>query len=631
MVWNLYFQFAALIVATVVAAMCIRQKRLDFSAEKAYTKLLYFVIVSIVLDILSEMALNYRDVLDISLVDIVCKLYLLSISLVACLASWFAVKEIQYANKKHWINLSALPLLIHLLLIIFLPIDIRVDEKGLYTGGIPVYFTYFACIMYFLATAALIRKLKDAINVKRRSAIQFLMGAWILAAVIQIFNSRIFLISFAMSLGCMYMYCKLENPDYLLDFATNVFNKKGFETIMTELIKKKAQNSLISIRINDINRITEVFGSNACEKLILDIVRFLEKIPHSRIFRIEDDLFCVVLDNFEESEKALENIQKRFSYEWKNEAINIEVRGSFSFVDDISKFSTIDELEDVVHYFSLESLSLLPGEVLFVNDKELSKRQKASALHNAIEWALRNDKIEVYYQPIYNIKEGKFSSLEALIRIWNEKGLLLNPQEAIEYAEKNGMILKLGEVVFTKTCEFIQRMHIEEYGIEYVEINLSGVQCVQEDMSRLLKNIMGEYQIPPYRVNFEITETAEIASRRIIDKNMRELLDYGCSFSLDDYGSGYSNLTYVINLPIKIIKIDKLITDGYLESDKVRIVAEYSIEMAHKLGLEVVVEGVDSEEKYLAFKKLGVEYIQGFYFSKPLPKEKVLPFIQEWL
>jgi EAL domain-containing protein (putative c-di-GMP-specific phosphodiesterase class I) len=220
--------------------------------------------------------------------------------------------------------------------------------------------------------------------------------------------------------------------------------------------------------------------------------------------------------------------------------------------------------------------------------------------------------------------------MEALVRLRDDKGTMVMPSDFIEYAEKNGMILKLGEAVFRKVCEFIQRMHVDEYGIEYIEVNLSVVQCMQTDMARILKNIMGEYQIPPYRINFEITETAT-GSGKAIDKNMRELLDYGCSFSLDDYGSGYSNLTYVVNLPVKIIKIDKLITDNYFVSEKVRIATEYTIEMLHKLGMEIVVEGVDSEEKYLAFKKLNAEFIQGYYFSKPLPKDRVLNFIQEWL
>ena len=185
--------------------------------------------------------------------------------------------------------------------------------------------------------------------------------------------------------------------------------------------------------------------------------------------------------------------------------------------------------------------------------------------------------------------------------------------------------------MFRKVCEFIQRNRIEEYGIDYVEVNLSVVQCMQDDIARTLKNIMGEYQIPPHKINFEITETAAVNSRRLMERAMNELITYGSAFSLDDYGSGYSNLAYVVKLPLKMIKIDKLLTDAYFTSEKVKTATEYTIEMIHKLGMKVVVEGVETEEEYLAFKKLGVEFIQGYYFSKPLPKDRVLNYIQEWL
>lgn len=177
----------------------------------------------------------------------------------------------------------------------------------------------------------------------------------------------------------------------------------------------------------------------------------------------------------------------------------------------------------------------------------------------------------------------------------------------------------------------IQRMHIEEYGIEFVEVNLSVVQCMQEDLSRTLENVMGEYQIPPYRINFEITESAAADSKEVLNSNMKALIDYGVGFSLDDYGSGYSNLANVVELPLKIIKIDKSLTKAYFESEKVKIATESAIDMIHKLGMKIVVEGVENEKVYTVFKNLGVEYIQGFYFSKPLPKDKVLNFIQEWL
>lgn len=630
MVWNVHFQFAALTIAIVVAVMCFGQKRLNFAAERAFTKLLFGVVVSIILDIISIFAINYRDVIGMTATQIVCKFYLLSITTVACLAAWFSVAEIRYTFKQFWINATAVPLVIEIIVLLFAPVKIFAEGNAIYTYGIPVLVTYAFCTLYIVSTFIMILLLREKINVKRRYAIYFWMIAWLVAALIQFINNELLVVSLAMAIGCMYMYCKLENPEYHLDFATNVFNRKGFEMIMSEHIKYKEKKALISLLVRDMNMVNEVFGTHAVETVILAISKFADNIPDSTLFRLEDNLFCIALDKPGDSEKALEYIIKRFELPWNIENASMEIGVSLSYIEDTLKFKTVDDLEEVVHYFAGESMKRPNGDILTVNEEELSVRQRSMDIRHAIEWALRNDSIEVYYQPIYNIKEGRFSSMEALVRLRDDKGTIVMPSDFIEYAEKNGMILKLGEAVFRKVCEFIQRMHVDEYGIEYIEVNLSVVQCMQTDMARILKNIMGEYQIPPYRINFEITETAT-GSGKAIDKNMRELLDYGCSFSLDDYGSGYSNLTYVVNLPVKIIKIDKLITDNYFVSEKVRIATEYTIEMLHKLGMEIVVEGVDSEEKYLAFKKLNAEYIQGYYFSKPLPKDRVLNFIQEWL
>ncbi len=630
MVWNVHFQFAALTIAIVVAVMCFGQKRLNFAAERAFTKLLFGVIVSIILDISSIFAINYRDVIGMNVTQIVCKFYLLSITMVACLAAWFSVAEIRYSFKQFWINATAVPLVIEIIVLLFAPVKIFAEGNAIYTYGIPVLVTYAFCTLYIVSTFIMILLLREKINVKRRYAIYFWMIAWLVAALIQFINNELLVVSLAMAIGCMYMYCKLENPEYHLDFATNVFNRKGFEMIMSEHIKYKEKKALISLLVRDMNMVNEVFGTHAVETVILAISKFADNIPDSTLFRLEDNLFCIALDKPGDSEKALEYIIKRFELPWNIENASMEIGVSLSYIEDTLKFKTVDDLEEVVHYFAGESMKRPNGDILTVNEDELAVRQRSMEIRHAIEWALRNDSIEVYYQPIYNIKEGRFSSMEALVRLRDDKGTMVMPSDFIEYAEKNGMILKLGEAVFRKVCEFIQRMHVDEYGIEYIEVNLSVVQCMQTDMARILKNIMGEYQIPPYRINFEITETAT-GSGKAIDKNMRELLDYGCSFSLDDYGSGYSNLTYVVNLPVKIIKIDKLITDNYFVSEKVRIATEYTIEMLHKLGMEIVVEGVDSEEKYLAFKKLNAEFIQGYYFSKPLPKDRVLNFIQEWL
>lgn len=630
MVWNIEFQVAALLLTFVIAGMCLGQKRLNFAAERAFLKLLMYVIVSIVLDISSSFAIQYRDEIGDTLCEVINKLYLLSICIVACQSAWFAVAEIRYTFKKFWVNITAAPLLVEAIVLIIFPYYRHV-EGGSILYGVPIFVTYGVCALYIISNTVMIVLLRDKINTKRRSAIYFWMVTWFVFGGIQFFTERFVLVSFAMAIACVYMYCKLENPEYHLDFATNVFNAKGFEMIMNEHLGAHEHKSLITMEVGDMGMVNEIFGAHAVEKVIVAISEFADGIPNSTLFRLEDNLFCLSIDSSEEAERAIEQIIKRFSLPWVIGGITLDISVSLSYIKSIDMFANSDELVEIVSYFAQESLKRPTGEIVAVNEEELHLRQRNLEMQHALEWAFRNDGIEVFYQPIYNIAEGRFSGMEALARMKDEKGNIVMPVDFIEFAERNGMVLKLGEIIFRKVCEFMQRMHVEDYGIDIVEVNLSVVQCMQEDLSRMLKNIMGEYQIPPYRINFEITETAAVNSRRTIDRNMKDLIAYGSGFSLDDYGSGYSNLAYVVSLPLKMIKLDKMLVDSYFTSEKVKIATEYTIEMLHKLGMQIIVEGIENEEQYLAFKKLGVEYIQGYYFSKPLSKDNVLSYIKEWL
>ncbi len=631
MVWNVQFQFAGLVLVLVVAAMSLAQRRLNFAAERAFIRLLFTVTVSIVCDISSVFAINYREFIGPTATQIICKVYLFTILAVAYQSATFAAAEIKHVIDPSFQRLLVTPLVLEIISFFMFPVGIHVSEGELYTEGIPVLVTYILCVIYLLGTLIAAILLRRDISDKARASIYFWMICWIAAAVVQFLNNQLLIVSFAMALACVYMYCKLENPESRLDNATNVFNGRAFTTIMAEHIKKRSHKAVITFVITNAGRVNEIFGNRAFEIIVRSISKFVDNIPHASLFRLEDNVFSVITPTGEAAETALEAVFNRFNQPWTVGEATVEATASFSYIDDISGFTDEDELEEIVHYFAKASVKRTTGDILYVNDDELAARARKIRLKQALEWAYSNDGVEVYYQPIYNIKEGRFSSMEALARVHDEEGNFIMPSDFIVFAEKNGLILKLGEIVFRKVCEFIQRMHVEEYGIDYIEVNLSVVQCMQEDMARILKNIMGEYQVPPYRINFEITETAISSSKATMDRNMNELINYGSGFSLDDYGSGYSNLSYVINLPLNIIKLDKQMVDAYFTSEKVKITTEYTVNMIHRLGMKVIAEGIETEEQFIAFKALGVEYIQGFYFSRPLARNRVLSFIQEWL
>lgn len=632
MVWSLHFQLAGLVILVVVLSMNMGQKKLNFMAEKAFTRLLFGVTVCTILDIMSVFAINYREDIPEWALQFSCETYLFSIVAVAALASLFAVADVSYSFKQIWKYATAGPVVIEAVILLCFKTYVYVNEEegALYSYGTTVTATYVLGSIFLASTIISTTMMRKKIQERRVHAIYFWMGTWILAGIIQFLNNKLLLASFAMAIACIYMYCKLENPEYHLDFTVNAFNRKGFSQLMEEYIRYRKHRHLITISINNLGAISEIFGNNTVNALVTEICDFLQEIQGTHVFRLEDKLFAVSLYRKEDVERAVDIIEDRLSRPWEINDIKVRVDTGVSYMEDVCDFKEVEELEEVIHYFAHES-SKAGASPLKIDAEQLGKRKKTLETQRALEWALANNGVEMYYQPIYNIEAGKFTAMEALVRIKDEAGRLIMPVEFIEFAEKNGMILKLGEMIFRSVCEFIQRNHIEEYGIEYIEVNLSVVQCMQDDLAREFKNIMGEYQIPPHKINLEITETAAISTQESLERNMEELIKYGTSFSLDDYGSGYSNLTYIVGMPLKIIKIDRSLTIAYDTSEKAKTAIEYTVEMVHKLGMEIVVEGIETEEQYANFKKLGVEYIQGYYFSKPLPRERVLNYVQEWL
>ena len=153
-------------------------------------------------------------------------------------------------------------------------------------------------------------------------------------------------------------------------------------------------------------------------------------------------------------------------------------------------------------------------------------------------------------------------------------------------------------------------------------------QFDNENPSKFVRQTMKEYWIQPDWINLEITETASIYTKKMVLRNMNSLIDDGISFSLDDFGTGHSNLDYFIEMPVEIIKFDYSFTHRFFENFKARCVVETVVDLMHRMGLSIVAEGVETKEQLDAMEQLEVEYIQGFYFSKPQPKEEFLAFLE---
>ena len=243
-----------------------------------------------------------------------------------------------------------------------------------------------------------------------------------------------------------------------------------------------------------------------------------------------------------------------------------------------------------------------------------------------IRKAIKNNGFRMYYQPIYSVRDNKFVTAEALIRLNDDEVGFISPADFIPAAEKSGAIYEIGDFVIDSVFNFIEKTL--PYGVRYIEINISAMQCMSDSFVEDIKRKLVQYNVSNKSVNFELTESASAILDDVLRKTVSLLHAEGIEFSIDDYGTGYSNLHRIMSEPIKLIKIDRSLINE-LSDDKTRSVLSDTIRMIKAIGMEIVAEGVETAEtaQWLIYK--GCDYIQGYYYAKPMPEDEYLAFLEK--
>lgn len=251
-------------------------------------------------------------------------------------------------------------------------------------------------------------------------------------------------------------------------------------------------------------------------------------------------------------------------------------------------------------------------------------------MQDVIRNALRDHSFQVYYQPIWNAKSASIDSAEALLRLkdeeWKKCHAVGSVEELVRAAEESGLIAEVGRFVLEEVCRFIAKELPGELGIRYIEVNLSVAQCEKEDLIDMVKNVMEHFGVRPEQIRFEITESAPVHNLSVMQKNLQMLNEFGSEFLLDDYGSGYANLSYLMNFPTETVKLDKNLLWEAEKSEKAAMILQGTIEMLQKTGYQIVAEGVETPDQKKRLTDLHCEYLQGYYFSKPLSGKEFITY-----
>ncbi len=617
---NIELQICGLVMLVIFLVLIERERKLNVKNRMLFIAAFGVCIACLIFDIASIVCIHKAvyEGFSPAITTAVCKFYIMLLVTQGYCGFLYACLDVAVQFKNKLIRTLALVLyVIGEILIILLPLDYYMDGRVVYSYGPAALCTYALAMFYIVFTLFLSMRHKKDIPHRRLIALFTWQGLWLIAAIIQFFSKETLLVSFAAALGMVVLYSQLENPNEHIDRVTGLFTQNALSLYLQDKYNYQKSFAFYTAKIK---YLVPSAGLEIKKNAVSRSARAFLKLGKEPVFRIGDDMFCVVYDT---PEKALD---KLIVIKAQADGVtDVPMEAKFIYFPDSKLLTGVDEVFNFIHSYEDSNDSIVTC------DTELIERMRhKSGVYNLIENALRDDMVEVYYQPIFDVKKGRFTSAEALVRIKNEDGTMVSPGDFIPVAEENGQIIPLGIRVFEKVCKFLASGELQKLGIENIETNISVAQFDHENPAGFVKKHIESYNIDPSSINLEITETADNELKHLLLLNMEKLIGMGVTFSLDDFGTGRSNLDYFVSMPARNIKFDLLFTQGYFTNDRIRHMMKGMVNIVHDMDMKIVSEGVESKEQYDAMVRLGIDYIQGYYFSKPVPGPELISFLKSY-
>ena len=451
------------------------------------------------------------------------------------------------------------------------------------------------------------------------------------SVVVQFAFPRLHIEMFVLSVAMLLLSAFVIRPENRMDASVNAASLHAYREMCRRAFLTEKPLCLVYLEIVNLEKLRELVGKDELQDVIRHVSSKLTSLLSNSdtLYYLRNGLFCIAPRNTN-ADRAV-RIARQAHEEGKARSLaqdervpRTEMRTCIVRIPEDA--TSNDTLKVFVRRFS----HLVPHSEV-TTFEELSRHEGFDlqmALSGIVERAIEDRSFAVYYQPIWCVPERRFHSAEALVRLEDPRFGHVPPSMFIPEAEQNGSIVEIGEILLEKICAFLGTVDFERTGLKYVEVNLSVDQCVRPELTGEILGLMRTYGVEPNRVNLEITETSSTYSQRAIDENARQLAEAGLTFSLDDYGTGYSNISRLLSLPFSLVKLDKSLVDK-LDDPNTRTLVANVIATMKSIGKAVLAEGVETVEQADALSAMSIDYIQGYYFAKPLPESEFVAFLAE--
>lgn len=631
--YNYDFDISAIIITIIVMGCLFVIKDRQRDENKVFFWIVFNGLVCASLDIVFCIATNNKGTIPFSVMYLSSSLYLIIHSFVPYLFYLYSnlISKAYYKTRKRKYILLLIPYLINVVVLLtnsYHNLVFSFDSNYVYHREIMMFSVYGVTLLYLILFFCHMIYYFKSIRIKMVVMLSLFIWGGALSVVVQFFYPHLLIELFVQAIVYMSVMISLDDEASHKVAEYDVYSRNTFKRDVKGLIDSDNKYSVVIVKLTNIEGYMSVLGIDQINESLYNIAKWLKTIDKSaRVYSLNVGVFALVLAGQEKNRAEYVSyvLNTRFREPWRVNDIEIEYN---VIVYEVRVPENLDRVEELLLLGYSETGN--GSRVTFVSGKGLEELKRRLKIEQAVRRALISNSFKVYYQPIWDRKHNKISSAEALLRLYDPEIGAINPEEFIRTAEKNGAIIGIGEFVFEDVCRFLSKRDLKSLGIEYIEVNLSPVQCMQRDLTDKFKNIMRKYNIDVNMLNLEITETAAVENTEVMKRTISKLREMGFVTSIDDFGSGFASMSSVFNIDFKLLKIDREILWRAEENEEAMIMLKNTIEMGKRMGRKIVQEGVETKAQKELMESLECDYCQGFYFSRPIPEDEFVEYVRKY-
>ena len=658
------YPICALLFLVIVLVRYFSKRQLPLIRNRMFSITVVVACFNVVFDMLSSFVIERPAAYPVAAGYAICEIfYMLQLFFPVMMILYMLslTSNLKYRNMKK-ILLAESPCILAMLIVLTNPVSralFYIDNGVFYRGElfplmyvVCIYSSLF-CVFYALVAR---KRLQDKYFLTISAFAILTCGS----LALQTWRPQLLVTSLAISVAVLLAYFVLQKPEDMVDHLTGLLNLEAMTAHINELIERDVKYSVVILKVENVRRINNIFGytigsltlqnvsdflatfspdlrernrldkkaniyNHSKENVPGDARRLETALPSAWAFRLLSNQFAIVSTNSETHDFLVNYIHKRFEDPWYIRGLEMNLMETMVEITETETFSSGEELYKVIEIM----LPTVPkGDTVSMSEYTLAKIERRISIEDALADAISQNRLQVLFQPVYNVKNGKFSKAEALIRFEHETLGYVTPDEFIPIAEQRGLVAEIDSYVLRKTCEFMKTCQDEGIELETVSVNLSVTEMASTSFPKQACAIVDEYKLDHEKFEFEIMEMYVSNSLMLIEENLGLLTGMGFHIAMDNYGTSDTSLAHLTALPLSTVKIDQSMLVAAEKSPRDLVVLENVIDMFRKMEVQTVAEGAEKVNQTEMVIRASVDYIQGFYYARPMSVEEFTSFVK---